>query len=102
MRKMLRQGDVLLVPVPKVSGERIKPVGGRYILAEGEQTGHHHSVAATPNVATFMDGNRLFLHIVGTTELEHQEHNPLPLEGDYEVVLQRRMIDETRVVQQFD
>jgi hypothetical protein len=86
MRKAVRQGDVLLVPVAKVVGERIEPTRKRYILAEGEQTGHHHSVGA--NAAAFLSREGLFVE--GTDTLVHQEHDPHDIDGPYQVVQQRR------------
>lgn len=86
MRKAVRQGDVLLVPVATVVGERIQPTRKRYILAEGEQTGHHHSVG--PNAMAFLSRNGLFVE--GAETLVHQEHDPHEIDGAYEVVQQRR------------
>jgi len=91
MRKGVRQGDVLLVPVPAVKGERIRPVKRRYTVAEGEQTGHHHSVAANRSVAAFLGPEGQFLD--GSITLKHQEHTEHTVDGPYEVVLQRRASD---------
>ena len=101
MRKALRQGDILLLPVSEVRGERIQPVNGGYIIAEGEQTGHHHSVVEGPNVAVFRDRDSLFVQ--SDTKLVHQEHGELQLSGSYEVVQQRRASSfEERVMRAVD
>ncbi|MEG4272265.1 MULTISPECIES: hypothetical protein [unclassified Microcoleus] len=41
----IRQGDVILTPVPKIEGEK-KP---HLTLAEGEVTGHSHPVLKEQN-----------------------------------------------------
>ena len=40
------QGDILIIPVARerAKGEPIERRDGRLILAEGEATGHHHSI----------------------------------------------------------
>ena len=91
MHKGPRQGDVLLVPVTRVRGQRIKPVQKRYTVAEGEQTGHHHAIPATANIEVFLSRDGMF--VSGTGVLEHEEHDSHQLDGDYEVVLQRRASD---------
>src|SRR5580765_6362000 len=89
MRKAIRQGDVLLRPVRAVRGEPLKPVNGLHTVAYGEQTGHHHSIPAGPNIAAFLGKDGLF--VSGTGTLVHQEHDPQETDGGaYEVVIQRR------------
>lgn len=92
IRKGPRQGDVLLVPVEQVHGTQIKPVKKRYTVAEGEQTGHHHSIPAGSDVTAYLDRDGMFVR--SATPLAHQEHDAAILDGgDYEVVLQRRASD---------
>ncbi len=87
---MFRQGDVLLVRVTEMPpGRPVEPECGRLVLARGEATGHHHSVAG-------MDGELVdaaegvFLRIMAPTPLEHQEHAPITLQpGIYRVFRQR-------------
>lgn len=88
MRKGFRQGDVLFRPTRKVKGQPMRAVDGRYTVAYGEQTGHHHSIPATDNVTVLLDRDGMSVQGVG--ELVHQEHDPHDIEGDYEVVQQRR------------
>ena|ERR1044072_3456794 len=99
MHKGPRQGDVLLVPVTQVRGQRIKPEQKRYTVAPGEQTGHKHAIPATGNIEVFLSREGMF--VSGTGVLEHEEHDPHQLDGDYEVVLQRRASDH-RVVPSMD
>jgi hypothetical protein len=87
---MFRQGDVLLLPVESVpDGERLLPEDGRLILARGEVTGHHHSVAAADG-ALVEAAEGVYLRIMAPTPLEHQEHDAIWLApGAYRVVRQR-------------
>lgn len=104
----MRQGDVLLVPVSRdrVRGRPIAPVNGRFILAEGEQTGHHHSVKADPHVEFIGDGIEAFLTVQDRpSRLTHQEHTAHSLSpSDYEVVQQRHVMpgSEQRVLRVTD
>lgn len=88
---MFRQGDILLVAVPEApEGRRTKPERGRLILAYGEVTGHHHSVAVQDAELIVTDAEAVFLRIMTTTPLEHQEHGAITLPpGDYQVTRQR-------------
>jgi hypothetical protein len=88
MRKGFRQGDILFRPTAKVKGGQMQPRDGRYTVALGEQTGHHHSIPATTNVAVFLDPDGMTVQ--GQSKLVHQEHSAQGFHGDYEVVEQRR------------
>lgn len=92
MRKIYRQGDVLLreIKIPK-SVTKIK-CKNRIILAEGEVTGHAHAISDTRNATMFSDteNNRFYLMIIKPVKLEHEEHGAINLPiGDYEVIRQR-------------
>lgn len=107
-----RQGDVLLKPVSpdRISGERVRPVDGHFVLAEGEHSGHLHMVEAIDGVDFVSDGISAFLTVQATTDdakqtpkLMHQErvgnrwvqaeHNALPIaQSSFEVVQQRRVL----------
>lgn len=84
----------------------VAPVDGRLILAEGEQTGHHHSIKASPHIALMTNGVQDFLAVQKrAAKLTHDEHDTLTVPvGDYEVVHQRRaeMGLENRSVPVFD
>ncbi len=89
---MIRQGDVLLIPVLKrdmrLARTAIEPENGRVILAYGEATGHHHSLSAKVANLTERDGKR-YLRVLADSPLEHQEHDPILVpKGTYLVVRQ--------------
>jgi hypothetical protein len=90
MTTSYRQGDVLLVRVDEApGGERIEAEDGRLVLARGEATGHHHSVA-TSGAELISAAEGVFLRIMSVTPLEHPEHDSIVLEpGIYRVVRQR-------------
>lgn len=78
---IIRQGDVLLVPVRRLPAglKPVAPENGRVVLAHGEATGHHHSFAFSDRAALFREdggGGGLFLSIAAgaPAALEHQEH----------------------------
>ncbi len=94
-RKVIRQGDVMLVPIAKLP-EGLHPApaeNDRLVIAHGEVTGHHHSFAMSDRVAMFREdgsGGGLFLFAQGPVMLEHQEHDTIPVaEGAWEVRRQR-------------
>ncbi len=94
---MIRQGDVMVVPVAALPAKRqaVPAENGRVVLAHGEATGHHHSFAYSDRVALFREdgsGGGLFLCVSGDAPvaLEHQEHTALAVPpGTYRVVRQR-------------
>ena len=89
-----RQGDVLLVQVDEVPTDAKPvapgPVPGRHVLAYGEVTGHHHSVAVA-DAEMLTTAEAVFLRIMRDTTLEHQEHAAvaLPKGAVFKVVRQR-------------
>jgi hypothetical protein len=95
IRSMVRQGDVLLVPVlsiPATATPRPRDAG-RVILAYGEVTGHAHRIDAPDACgAALLDapGNETFLTLDAVSQLLHEEHAAIPLApGAYRVVRQR-------------
>ena len=94
-QKIVRQGDVLVVPCKEIPAglATVQPEAGRLILARGEATGHHHSIAFRQRVAMFRDdasGGRLYVCADEPVSLEHQEHTALTIApGNYEVRIQR-------------
>jgi hypothetical protein len=85
----IRQGDVYLVKTDvKPKGKKVAPKGGRLILAEGEATGHNHTVDAA--VCDLFGGDKPVLVVREPTTLNHQEHGAIEIEpGVYWVVRQR-------------
>ena len=95
MKRIYRQGDVLLVECEDVPADakRMKRVGGKLILAEGEVTGHHHAVLEREaELVESASARAVFLKIMGsrTAALTHQEHATIEVPpGTYRVVRQR-------------
>jgi len=89
---MLRQGDVLLIPVSGLDlsrANRIQPVHGRFVLADGEVTGHSHTVDCQTSGLFDLLGKTVLV-VDETTVLTHQEHGPIEIApGSYWVVRQR-------------
>lgn len=92
---MYRQGDVLIVPVPKLPAklEAIERENGRVILAHGEVTGHAHAIK-DQRAALFRDPKLMtvFMTVTGDAPvaLEHDEHNTISIPpGDYQIIRQR-------------
>ncbi len=91
---IIRQGDVALIRIKSLpNGATHQPIDGeRLILAFGEATGHHHSIAAG-KVRKYTDpGTQAAIVEVAEAMalLEHQEHSAAPLKkGFYRVHLQR-------------
>lgn len=87
-----RQGDVGIARINRVDVSKltkIKPINGRNILAYGEATGHHHSVAADKTELYQLNEQTMLLRVLEEVEIEHQEHEFIRLiEGDYEVHIQ--------------
>jgi hypothetical protein len=98
---MVRQGDVLLVPVAEIpaGARRLDRVAGCLVLAEGEQTGHAHVIPDDAADAYFLpladidEMRRRFLKIEAEVALVHEEHAPVTVPpGDYEVRRQREYV----------
>lgn len=95
MKRMYRQGDVLIVETDAIPASRPVPAeNGRAVLAHGEATGHHHSYG-TGRATLFREdgsGSGLYLQVTGSAPaaLEHQEHDTIPTPvGNYAVIRQR-------------
>jgi hypothetical protein len=99
---LLRQGDVLLVPVVSIPDEDGAVVSARtarrHVLAEGEATGHAHVlVGQGVRLAEWerrrrwaAPERRRYLVVEGSASLVHEEHLPLVVPaGVYEVRRQR-------------
>jgi len=90
--RQVRQGDVFLRKIDEVpeGAEECTPKNDRLILAEGEATGHHHSVAAA-QARLLRYKEQMYLVVAAKMlQLIHQEHSPLEIpEGIYEVIRQR-------------
>ena len=93
--RIYRQGDVLLVPVSEIpkTATRAKAKHRRLILAEGENTGHSHSIIDSDAVdlLEIPSQQEMFLLVKeGDALLEHQEHATITVPpGAYRVIRQR-------------
>lgn len=103
MNKLYRQGDVLLVRVNEIPGDAkpVKRENGRLVLAYGEVTGHHHSIAVQDGVelVTSEQADELRMWLSVTTDepvaLTHQEHATIMVPpGLYERRIQREYSPE--------
>lgn len=100
--KLIRQGDVILVPVNALPVDTtiVPRENGRIILAHGEVTGHHHSIVdehAVLVTSEQADELRMWLSVTADepVQLEHQEHATLDVPpGAYEVRRQREYAPE--------
>ena len=92
---LIRQGDLLLVPVASLPEQTWEAGSGRrLVLAEGEATGHAHVIVddrAELRREAFWNGRRFVVVEEGATvALEHDEHDTLSVPaGVYEVRIQR-------------
>lgn len=99
--RQYRQGDVLLTPATIPASAQKSAAKGKVVLAEGEATGHAHTIAFSPRSLTvYHDGPQMYLRIKEPVVLEHQEHSHLTIEpGEYLVKRQLEFwLDEVRRV----
>lgn len=93
--KIVRQGDVLLVPIDSIPQTAVNAGAKhrRLILAYGEQSGHHHSIAERDGIelSEIPSQSEMFLLVKeGDALLEHQEHGAIKIPaGSYRVVIQK-------------
>ncbi|MEM7716338.1 MAG: hypothetical protein AAF349_22670 [Cyanobacteria bacterium P01_A01_bin.68] len=84
--KPIRQGDVILIPVHQVEGEKLSHL----TLAEGEVTGHKHRISQG-EAQLYTDDSQLYLSIFSTKAvLSHEEHDSVCIsQGNWIVRIQR-------------
>lgn len=79
-----QQGDVILRPTNDVPKDATIKKDG--VLAEGEATGHAHTLEDPSTATLFQHGNELYLSATDKTIIRHQEHGPVTLPpGKYKV-----------------
>jgi hypothetical protein len=102
-RGIVRQGDVLLVPVESLPpGGKHEESGSRFVLAEGEATGHAHVVEGRSRLVRTQRGLgapiQTFVVVEEPAALVHDEHDPIALSpGPYEVRRQREYAPQPRL-----
>ena len=90
----IRQGDIWIEQCETIPHEatKVRATGRDYVLAEGEATGHAHTIEATPDVELYELNGVLYCRVLGETVVRHQEHASVTLApGAYRV---RRQIEE--------
>ena len=91
-----QQGDVLIRQTDSVKGKKLDHL----TLAEGEATGHHHTVTKG-DAELYEKKGTLYLKVISDeAELTHQEHKKIILpRGEYEIDIVREydhFTEETR------
>lgn len=90
-RRMIRQGDVLLIEVDCIpeNAIEVEREDGNVVIAHGEVTGHtHHFKEDT--VTQLSHGIARYLNAPEGATLVHEEHSPLEIPaGFYEIRHQR-------------
>jgi hypothetical protein len=95
---MIRQGDLLLIPVPGIPPGLARREG-RLILATGEATGHAHVIDDPAAVLWGDELDARFLEVTATVDLVHTsnpaDHDTLTIPaGFYQVRRQREYTPE--------
>ena len=89
--KMYRQGDVLIIKVSKATAkkhstevEKDLGQGASIRLADGEMTGHHHTLHGAIAAAVLLKTGDIMFQLQNEGKLQHQEHDQIILPpGDY-------------------
>jgi hypothetical protein len=80
-----QQGDLLLRKITALPKGAKRIATKRLTLAEGEATGHHHTIEEAGS-ALYQDGDTLVLDLKEDATLTHQEHGAIAIEkGIWEV-----------------
>lgn len=81
--RVFQQGDVVLRMVSEIPAELqvVKPGPRGNVLAEGETTGHAHTISAQNGVTLFTDpGTKdMYLQLDAPTTIRHEEHKHIEL-----------------------
>lgn len=90
--KYRRHGDISLQPVSETEGEIVKHEG-RFVLAEGETTGHKHVLTVEKptdlEIRKTADG-RFYFDLKASGRITHQEHREITImPGIYEMTHER-------------
>lgn len=79
----LYQGDIRCMYVDSIPADAkpVSAIAGRYIVAEGEATGHHHAVAECYGEMFETPDGTLWLRVGDApAPLTHEEHAPITFE----------------------
>lgn len=85
--KLFQQGDVLMHQIKALpKGAIAKGGGAKITLAEGEVTGHSHTIEAEDGVQLYTLDQILYLVAEHEVTVTHQEHGPVTLPaGTYQI-----------------
>jgi len=94
--KHYRQGDLLIEEVAAIpTGAKPRKAAKRLVLAEGEATGHAHTIAASEARLLDDDGATYLEVQEALAMLTHDEHASIELpRGAYRVIRQREYAPE--------
>ena len=88
-RKIYRHGDVLIRETAKPEKAVLKETAATLTLAEGEATGHHHTLYGDLPISLFEYDERRFLELQKSVSLRHQEHKEIRIDpGQYEIIIE--------------
>lgn len=82
-KDQLQQGDVLLRRVTEIPStfKRVKATKRGYVLAEGETTGHAHTIEESEDIELYQEGERLLAQVLKSVTVTHEEHGPITLDA---------------------
>jgi len=79
--RQLQQGDILIQEIPQLPDgvQLVKPKNGKLVIAEGELSGHSHTIIAEKQKVNLYSFTRdgvpeLYLQVQSPVIIEHQEH----------------------------
>jgi hypothetical protein len=93
-RKVIRQGDVVFIPIAEVPKKAKSAKRVDKILALGEVSGHHHrfDMAAPVQVYGAQTAESQFIDVKEQSTILHEEHKPLEIPaGVWEVKIAREL-----------
>lgn len=92
--KIYQQGDVVFFTEKEIKGKEVKADARGYVFAEGEQTGHYHTVKDTEAVKVYEENGVKYCRVIkDNAKVVHQEHSVVTLpRGNYRI----------GIVQEFD
>lgn len=94
MKRPYQQGDVRCIPITAIptTAKKVSPTLRGYVLAEGETTGHAHTLEALDTCEMFSDGASLFLSLTVPQKIRHEEHKEIELPaGKYKIGIVREV-----------
>ena len=88
MKELFQQGDCLIVKsrsLPK-DAKKVAPQNGRYVLVEGEHSGHAHAIYEEGWGDMYQSEKGIFIDVKVPVTVKHEEHFPqIILPGIYEI-----------------